>query len=208
MRRDLRLFIISLPLVLVVVAAGYYFYDLPVTAVCTGRNDQITAFSQVVTRLGLSTWYLIGSALLYLYFVFGAPSRPWANRMIYFFCAVAASGLLTNVVKWLMGRWRPKVFIPEGFYGFEFFGFGYEQTSFPSGHATTICTAAVALSLFFPRFRWLWIILALLVCISRVIIGAHYLSDVIMGAYIGIFVAFLLRKWPLFEKSIKGEIPS
>jgi membrane-associated phospholipid phosphatase len=40
---------------------------------------------------------------------------------------------------------------------------------------------------------------------SRIVIGAHYTSDVIMGAYIGIFIAFLLRKVPLFGTSIKED---
>ena len=79
--------------------------------------------------------------------------------------------------------------------------------SFPSGHATTICSLALALSLLYPRLRWIWIVIALLVSMSRVVIGAHYVSDVIMGAYVGIFTAFLLWKKPLFIKSIKGGLP-
>ena len=206
MSRESLWMVLSLPVVLLVVVAGHYGFDLPVTAFTTNLPPRVVDFFQVITHLGKSTGYLIGIGLLFLYFFYGAKNRARAFQMFYLFSAVALSGLLTDVVKWFMGRWRPKVFLPEGLYGYEFFGSGYEQTSFPSGHATTICSLAFALSVLFPRLRWLWIILAFLVCVSRVVIGAHYLSDVLMGAYIGIFVTFLLRKWPPFSKSIKKGV--
>ncbi len=208
MKRDALLITLLFPLTLAIVSLGYYFYDLPVTALLTGLNVQIVFFFQYVTYLGVSTWYLIGSAALFMYYRFTARNWTWTERMFYLFSSVAVSGLLTDAIKWLMGRWRPKVFLTEGFYGFGFFGTGYEQTSFPSGHATTICSLAFVLSVLFPRFKWLWVTIALLVCLSRVVIGAHYLSDVVMGAYIGIFVSFLLRKWPHLGKSIKGRLTS
>jgi membrane-associated phospholipid phosphatase len=207
MKRELLLAGFILPLVIVMCAAGHYYYDRPVAALFADLNGPVVAFFQIVTTVGVAAWPLIGSGFLFVYFFYISGKKKQARRMLYLFSSVAVSGLVTDVIKWLMGRWRPKLFIPEGLYGFEFFGRGYEQTSFPSGHATTICSLALALSLLYPRLRWVWIIIALLVCMSRVVIGAHYMSDVIMGAYVGIFTAFLLWKWPLFTKSIKGGLP-
>jgi len=204
MKRDLRLLVASFPLIVLMVAAGHYLYDRPLTAFCAGLNNQVMTFFQMVTYLGVSVWYLVGAGILFLYFYYGSRNRIQATRLLYLFCAIAVSGLITDGIKWLMGRWRPKVLFAEGFYGFNYFGIGYEQTSFPSGHATTICSAALVLSLLYPRLRWLWIVIALLVCLSRVAIGAHYLSDVLMGAYIGFFVSYLLRNWSLFGKTSKG----
>ena len=76
---------------------------------------------------------------------------------------------------------------------------GYEQTSFPSGHATTIWACGVALAILFPRWRLLWYALAILVSMSRVIIGAHYLSDVLAGAYVAVMTVLVLARLRYFR---------
>jgi undecaprenyl-diphosphatase len=196
---------LSLPVIILLVVAGNYVYDQPVAAVFSGAAGPVVWFFQKVTYLGDSTWSLVGSGLLFFYYFYGVRKRQQASCLAYIFCSIAFSGIVTSIIKWFMGRWRPNVYIPEGLYGFQFFGAGYEQTSFPSGHATTICALAFALTVLFPRYRWAWGLVAILVCMSRIVIGAHYTSDVIMGAYIGIFIAFLLRKVPLFGTSIKED---
>ncbi|MDD5169320.1 MAG: phosphatase PAP2 family protein [Syntrophales bacterium] len=205
MRREIVFGAISLPVVISIVALGNYYYDLPVSAFMRGSADWIVSFLQVVTYLGVSTWYLICFAFLSVFFFYMVDNRTLAKRMVYLFLVVAVSGLTTDAIKLMMGRWRPNALVASGLYGFEFFGWGYEQTSFPSGHATTICSLATALIFLYPRLRLTWITIAILVCVSRIVIGAHYPSDVIMGAYVGIFAAFLLRKLPMFKKSIEGR---
>lgn len=201
-RSEWMALIVSVPLVLLVVVAGHYFYDLPVRNVFTGGDWWALPFFQAITYLGESTVYLVVSGVLFVFFLYGLPDRRQARCMLYIFSAIAVSGIAANLIKWLLGRWRPKMFFPEGLYGFEFFGVGYGQTSFPSGHATTAWALAFTLSLLYPRLRLLWISLALLVAVSRVVIGAHYTSDVVMGAYVGILSAFLLWRWPFFRKAI------
>ena len=197
--------VFSIPVVLVIIAGGYYFFDRPLAAFCRNLSPQFVDLFQIVTIFGVSTWYLVGSALLFLYFRHIAHRRILADRMLYLFSAVAASGLIAIALKWLAGRWRPKVFIPEGLYGFHFFGVGYEQTSFPSGHAATVCSLAFVLSSMLPRCRWLLYGFAVLVCASRVVIVSHYASDVVMGAYVGILSAFLLEKYPPFGNSVHDK---
>lgn len=198
----------SLPLMLLLVAAGHYFYDLPVREFFTDRDWWGLPFFQTITYLGESTVYLVVSGILFLSFIYVLPNRRQARRMLYVFSAIAVSGVAANLVKWLMGRWRPKMLSPGGLYGFEFFGVGYGQTSFPSGHATTIMALAFTLSLLYPRWRPLWIAVALLVAASRIVIGAHYTSDVLMGAYVCILTAFLLWRWPFFRKAMDNKEPS
>jgi len=202
MKRATASWMASLPVVLLAVVAGHYVYDRPLAVFFAGITGGVVYFFQTVTYLGESTLYLVVSGLLFLCFVYVLPQRRQARKMLYLFSAVAVSGLVANLVKWLMGRWRPNMFSPQGLYGFEFFGVGYGQTSFPSGHATTICAVAFALAVLFPRWRCLWGAVAVLVAGSRVVIGAHYASDVVMGAYVGILTAFLLWRWPFFRESI------
>ncbi|MCM8760589.1 MAG: phosphatase PAP2 family protein [Candidatus Omnitrophica bacterium] len=66
-------------------------------------------------------------------------------------------------------------------------------SSFPSGHAARAFLAAVILSRFFGR-NAAWFFLAGIICFSRVYVGAHYLSDVLVGAVVGACGAWGLVK--------------
>jgi undecaprenyl-diphosphatase len=81
----------------------------------------------------------------------------------------------------------------EGLYGFTFFQSGYAFNSFPSGHANTITAVAVALYFIYPRFRHFYALVAVLVIVSRLVLGSHYLGDVVAGAYLGILTTFYLK---------------
>jgi len=59
---------------------------------------------------------------------------------------------------------------------------------------------ATAFAFLFPKYRLLFFCYALVVSISRVIIDAHYLGDIIAGAYIGMLTVFLLYCY--FRRSI------
>jgi undecaprenyl-diphosphatase len=61
--------------------------------------------------------------------------------------------------------------------------------SFPSGHSSSAMIIALILSSFFPMLKWIFMLFALLVGISRVFMGCHYPSDVIVG-YLISFVVF------------------
>jgi len=67
-----------------------------------------------------------------------------------------------------------------------------DSYSMPSGHATTVFAAAVAVGLVHPRLRLPLLVLAALVAVSRVWLGVHYLTDVIVGAALGAGIALAL----------------
>lgn len=68
--------------------------------------------------------------------------------------------------------------------------------SFPSDHAAAAVAIAVVLFLAHRRIGAAVLVLAALVCVARVYVGAHYPGDVLGGAAIGAGVAVLLW-WPL-----------
>jgi|SRR3989344_5859526 len=63
--------------------------------------------------------------------------------------------------------------------------------SFPSGHATAVFTLIPFFD-FNKILYYAWIFIAVIVSLSRVYLGVHYLSDVVFGALLGIFIADLV----------------
>jgi membrane-associated phospholipid phosphatase len=172
----------------------FFFIDIPVALFCNHLDTKVRDIFELITPLGISTWYLVGSFSLFLWFTYGYRRRTYAHRALFLFTSVAVSGIMAVILKGFMGRFRPKMLLEEGLYGFNFFATIYEKNSFPSGHATTAFSIACALSLFFPRFRIPLFCFALVVAASRVVITSHYLSDMVGGALIAFLTVFFLQK--------------
>lgn len=177
---------------------SYVLLDRPLALFCRTLNPDVMKVFGWITELGISTGYLIGFAALFVYFKFFRRRELAANRALFVFTAVALSGVIINLIKPVVGRLRPKMLFEADLYGFEPLRIGYEYNSFPSGHATTVFALAAALALLFPRWRLPLSVFAAAVGFSRIVIGSHYLSDVMAGAYMGIMtvyaLAFLCRR--------------
>jgi membrane-associated phospholipid phosphatase len=63
-----------------------------------------------------------------------------------------------------------------------------DSPSFPSGHAATAFAAATAVGVLHPRFRAPLLALAVMVAVSRVYLGVHFWSDVVVGSLLGVAV--------------------
>jgi undecaprenyl-diphosphatase len=64
-----------------------------------------------------------------------------------------------------------------------------DQYSFPSGHTITAFAVATSLSFFYPTLAVLLFCFALCIAVSRIILGMHFLTDVVAGALIGVGLA-------------------
>lgn len=60
-----------------------------------------------------------------------------------------------------------------------------DRYSFPSGHAITAFGVAVSIGLFYPQLEGCLLAAAFLIAGSRIILGMHFLSDVLAGSAIG-----------------------
>ena len=179
--------------VILFIMVSYFFIDIPVAIYCKSLPPGVRDLFETITPLGVSTWYLVGSFSLFLLFRY-YRRRIYAHRALFLFAAIAVSGIAGAFLKWVMGRFRPKLFFEGDLYGFNFFNTAHEETSFPSGHSATAFSLALVLSLFFPRYRLLLFGFAVIVSVSRVVITSHYLSDAVGGACIALMTVFLLRK--------------
>jgi undecaprenyl-diphosphatase len=157
-----------------------------------------------LTRAGQSDWILIGTGLFLLWCLGRdaaalpgrAHLRHWDRAAMagYIFLAVAVSGIVSVVLKYAIGRGRPRHFDEFGAFSFRPGEFDASWASFPSGHATTAMALGVALALLFPRFRAVWLCAGFWVAFSRVVTGAHYPSDLLGGCLLGGISAWLLAR--------------
>jgi membrane-associated phospholipid phosphatase len=187
---------------LIMTVASYLLWDIPLAEYCRYLSPFVINIFDVITRLGVSTWYIVASIILYLFFRYIYKNDLNASRSVFVFLSVSLSGIIIDVVKWIAGRYRPVELFNHGYFGFEFFRRGYEWTSFPSGHAQTAFALATALTILSPRWGMPLFIVAGAVGVSRIILTSHYLSDVIAGAGTGILFTLAI-KYYFDRKQIK-----
>ena len=117
------------------------------------------------------------------------------SYVFYVFCSVLLAFLTTGLLKVLIGRSRP--FVLGGSY-FEPWNFEKVAHSMPSGHTAVSFAALVMIGMLFPRIKWATWTLAVVIGVSRIYVGAHWPSDVIFGAFVGMICAdvikFVLKK--------------
>lgn len=167
-----------------------------------GHDGWVTVFD-VVSLLGkpVTLWVVTGASVLYTW-------RHNAPRLTLFLLATTlGGGVVSTGVKLAVDRPRPDVEVPLG----EAFG-----KSFPSGHAfsSTVVFGAVLLTflpVLRPRLRHLAIaaavVLVLCIGVSRLLLGVHFLTDVLAGYILGL--AWLIGATSVFEiwRAERGRRP-
>jgi undecaprenyl-diphosphatase len=125
-------------------------------------------------------WYGMGAVIL----LFGGEQRWVAVASAAL--AVALGIALFLKLKKLTGRRRPCCFEPHCWATL----LPPDQFSFPSGHTITAFAVAVSISRFYPDLTLGLLFCALSVAASRILLGMHFLSDVLAGAAIGALLAW------------------
>jgi len=124
-------------------------------------------------------WYLLGAAIL----LFGGDDRFYATGTAALAAGAGIAIFLT--LKKATGRRRPCAFEPHCWATL----LPPDQFSFPSGHTITAFSVAVSLTHFYPDLTVGLLFCALSVAASRILLGMHFLSDVVAGAAIGTLLA-------------------
>jgi len=171
---------------------SYVYLDRDLALYFHSHEDpHVKAFFSFLTTFGNSAWYFVPSLILWVYFrkVHKAKEALMAK---YIFVTNLVAGVLVWLFKVPFGRARPKLFFEDHLYGFQWFEVTPKLVSFPSGHTITVISTAVALSLLFPKWKYVFLPLGAIIAFSRVVVTAHYMSDVIFASFLGTMVALLL----------------
>ena len=164
------------------------------------KSEYLLTFLRVISWFGKPIWFylMIGSAVLWLW-------RHNRKRLVAFLVVTSlGGGLVDTIVKIVVDRPRPVVDHPVQ----EAFG-----KSFPSGHAmsSVVCYGALLLVLL-PAFRTrrarhIAVAVTVAICLaigsSRLLLGVHFLSDVLGGYVLGL--AWLIGAVAIFEIWRKEE---
>ncbi len=155
-----------------------YFFNH--TLSCGALNK----FFSIITNV--NNWYIAYIILLGISFMKGGRKGKIAAIGVLLLIA-ATDQFSARILKEIFHRLRPcnaltDVITPLGCNG---------TFSFPSNHALNNFAAAVFYYKFFPKLKWILLVVASLIAISRVYMGLHYPSDILGGAVIGSAFGYL-----------------
>jgi len=176
--------------------------DIPVSTWCHERHlgEKITSMPRLrfVLRFPGLIWFPLIACC-------GLLVRDWLSenhqRLGRDSAIVALAALFSGVnalLKWGIGRIRP--FKGVGPFQLHPFKGGFhgsmlaeQNLTFPSGDASLAFAMSASLSLVAPRWGALWWLLGIMVALERIAEGAHYPSDTVAGAALGIAAAVAAR---------------
>lgn len=129
--------------------------------------------------------------------------KSWIRISAAMALGALGAGLVAHVLKLIVGRTRPELWMGP-------FHFAHgAANSFPSGH--TVGAFALAGVLFFGArnltLRWIAILLAAGVGVSRILAFRHWTSDVVASAFLGLFAAWLALAITVPREAVPERFP-
>jgi undecaprenyl-diphosphatase len=134
----------------------------------------------------------ISLGLVLLVLAYWRRSKKWMRIVAAMILACALAGVSARVVKVAVGRARPSVETESAWKGPSLRA---RYNAFPSGHTAASTAFFATLALACWRLGAVFLVIPLLIAFSRMYVAAHYLSDVVCAALIGLLSAFIVARW-------------
>lgn len=179
---------ISLIIIFIVFIITFIFDNIILNFFVNHRNFYLNKFL-ILINIGFSEVVLF--ILLTLLFFFKKEIRKYIPLL---WVSMISAAIIMIVLKVLIHRPRPLDYALVAVSSF----------SFPSGHAAVSFSGLPLIQRVFKKIKWFWVVLAVIIALSRVYLGVHYPSDVVAGAMVGYSVGWIIlkieQKYKLFTK--------
>ena len=178
------------------IAVSFHFDDSVRDFMMQHQDPALRNFMRYVSLLG--DWPLHAAVgLVLLGFAWNRGSAQWTRIFLAMLLAMLLAGVAGTVIKRSVPRARPSVHTDARWGGPRF---SSKYHSFPSGHVAASTAFFGVLFVARRRIGLVCLSIPILIGFSRMYIDAHYLSDVVCAATLGILCAlvvahFLCRKW-------------
>ena len=175
------------------IALGFYFDDTVRDFMVEHQTPALRSFMRYVSLFG--DWPLhTALGLLLLVIAWIRDSKKWTRIFLAMLIAMSLAGVTGNVIKRTIPRPRPSVHTDMRWGGPRF---SCKYHSFPSGHVDASTAFFCTLFLANRRIGLACFLIPILIGLSRMYLGAHYLSDVVCAAVLGIFCALIVAHFLL-----------
>ena len=151
-------------------------------------------------------WLLVALALVLHDHTPGISLRDSGRRGLLVFGCPALAGIAANILKLVLRRERP--YVTDGVHVFRSWfdqPFSTAQLGLPSGETAVAFAAGAVLARLFPEARILWYVLAAGCGLTRVANGAHFMSDVVLAAFVGYAVAVAAWRRSPLDRTPEGR---
>jgi undecaprenyl-diphosphatase len=185
----------GIPIAAIVIAVAFYFDVSVVNFMSAHQDHAMRTFMENVSRFG--DWpehFLLGLVLAGVAWRRG--NKKWRRIFLAMLIALSIAGLAGRAIKLTTGRARPSVKSEQMWNGPSWRS---KYHSFPSGHVDASMGFFGLLLLARRPIGLACLPIPILIGFSRLYLGAHYLSDVVCAAVLGILCALLVWRFALPE---------
>lgn len=162
-----------------------FFYSAPEPVV------KVALLFTQLSNAGI-TWVLVALLLIW-------NPKTRKSGLVLISALITQLLLIEFALKHAVGRLRPAKALEE--IGLRDMLTDINSFSFPSGHSMVSFLGADFLGRRFPAWRAPLLVIALIIALSRPVVGAHYPSDIFVGAILGLTFSLIFSKLGKFESA-------
>jgi membrane-associated phospholipid phosphatase len=186
-----KIWIALIGLGVIALVAAFFLDQATMLWINAHSSPELKRVMRMVSRVGDWPAHAITGATG-LAIAFAVASKAWMRIFLAMLVALALAGITTRAIKIATGRARPSVKTEAHWNGPQF---SSKYHAFPSGHTASSTAFFVALFLARKKIGAALLLIPILIAISRMTVGAHYLSDVTFAVILGAIYAFLAVHW-------------
>ena len=183
--------LIGIVIAAILITAAFYFDNAVRDFVAQHQNPTMRNFMRNVSRFG--DWlehFALGLVLLAV--AWSRGNKKWTRIFLSMLIALSIAGLAGRAIKISTGRARPSVKAEQIWNGPRL---SSKYHAFPSGHVVASTAFFGVLTFASWRIGLPCLLIPMLIGVSRIYGGAHYLSDVVCAAVLGMLCAILVARF-------------